>query len=424
MKTPNQKRHGLFTILLFPALQSCLLFEDSEIKIVQPRNPEITIINPIADGVYYSNQTIELTALISDEDSPQEELRISWENQDGLIEVDITVDEDGTHSAQTLLNSGTQELILTVTDEQENSSTESVTIEVTKNTAPECFIYTQNHNISISNTLLLEAFAEDLESNESDLTVEFTSDLDGTIGTTSPNVDGIVSIETNFNTIGNHTVTMTVTDEAGSTCVDQQIWGVMNGPQVEIIYPVSGEILPTYSVIFFEGFVSDQEDSNTEINVEWESATDGTLFIMNPDEDNITSFVFQGLSYGLHTVTLTAQDSDGLFGFDSVNLIVNTTPEVSVYFGPDNPAITDTVNCNAYPSDPDPSEVEPTVEFSFQSPITGEIWQATTIEPYAASLDLSSIGAQVGNRVQCVVTVIDELGAVGHSIETIVVGDR
>ena len=423
MLNPTREKTAL-SIFILILLQSCLLFEDAEIKVAQFYDPQVTIISPISTGNYYSDQAIEFVAKINDEDTPHENLTINWFNQDTEVELDLTVDEEGNHSGSMLLSSGVKELTITVSDELGQSSSESVTIQVTKNTKPECFIYTQNQNISISNTLLLEAFAEDIESDEIDLLVQFSSNLDGVIGTTSPNNDGIISIQTSFETIGNHTITMTVTDEAGSTCTDQQIWGVLNGPLVEIIQPINGDIFPTGSPILFEGIISDLEDLHTEINVEWESATNGTLFIMTPDEDGLSIGEVTGLYYGHHTITLTADDSDGLYGVDSVDLTVNTQPQVQMSFGPNHPDVNETIYCSAYPEDPDPAEVEPTVEYSLTGIFTGETYTATAISQNSVSLSLTSIGASIGDKIECIVTVTDELGASTQVSDIIVVGER
>ena len=225
-------------------------------------------MSPVPDG-NYTNQDIHLVANIIDNDSVPEELSVTWSSEEGELPLDVVIDDDGNHSAFTLLSSGNQDLIVTVSDDQGNTSREFVTIIVTENTAPVCSFTNQNQNHSISNSLLLEGFAQDTESQNTSLVVDFTSDLDGILGSTSPEIDGLVTFETQFETVGVHTITMTVTDETGSTCNAEQIWSVMNGPVVEITVPQENDMFATGSSVSFEAIITDIEDPYSVITAEW-----------------------------------------------------------------------------------------------------------------------------------------------------------
>ena len=125
-------------------------------------------------------------------------------------------------------------------------------------------------------------------------------------------------------------------------------------------------------------------------------------------------------------MTLKAEDSDGLHGFDFVD-IVNTAPTIQMTFEPNNPDIVDTITCAAYPEDQDSDYAENalTVDFNFQSPVSNETYiPVLDLSNDLASLNLGSIGAQVGDKIQCTVTVTDEFGATAQDSSLIVVGDR
>ena len=93
-------------------------------------------------------------------------------------------------------------------------------------------------------------------------------------------------------------------------------------PQADIVLPKDDWVISLGEVAYFEGVVYDLEDGKIiGDQLEWRSDIDGILGA----GESITTI---GLSPGIHKISLTATDSDGNTGTDSITLtVIDTTPE-------------------------------------------------------------------------------------------------
>ncbi len=103
------------------------------------------------------------------------------------------------------------------------------------------------------------------------------------------------------------------------------------GPQwVTIVAPEEGGVFPIYALPRLQGGAWDAEDGVLEgASLVWSSSIDGEL---GTGDD-----LYAELSPGLHTITLTATDSDGASGSTSVSIQVGTMvylPMVVRGYGP------------------------------------------------------------------------------------------
>ena len=219
---------------------------------------------------------------------------------------------------------GEYDVSFTVTDTNGLTAVDHVSVEVTPSdsisTSPTATItgpsdgsiYTEGDSISFSGS---GSDAEDGTLSASSLV--WTSDIDGEIGTgTSFTRDDL--------SVGTHTITLTATDSDGATGSDSvgiTVNPVGNTlPTATITSPSDGDTYTEGDSISFSGSGSDAEDGTLSASsLVWTSSIDGEI-------GTGTSFTKSDLSVGAHTITLTAIDSEGATGNDSVGIAVESAP--------------------------------------------------------------------------------------------------
>ena len=84
---------------------------------VPTESPEAQIDTPTADGIYYSDQIITFTGVVSDGEDDATELVAGWESSiDGLLKVEAEPDPDGEVMGYGTLSEGDHAIELQVTD--------------------------------------------------------------------------------------------------------------------------------------------------------------------------------------------------------------------------------------------------------------------------------------------------------------------
>jgi TonB family protein len=199
------------------------------------------------------------------------------------------------------LSLGVHTITLTVVDSDGGIDVHPITIPIT-NSRPTATIAgpAGGSSFPAGTPVTLVGTGTDPEDGElRDASLVWTSDLDGEIGIGQ-------SVTTSGLSIGVHTITLTVADSNGGT--DQRPVTVPitnNRPTATITAPPGGASFTVGTPVTFAGTGTDAEDGSlSEGSLVWSSDLDGEL---GTGESVTTS----ELSIGVHTITLTVEDSHG-----------------------------------------------------------------------------------------------------------------
>ena len=204
---------------------------------VQPYgDPWAEISSPEAGGVYYSDQLIEFSGAIGDEADEPSVLSVTWDSSiDGELNIDGEPEADGEIIGFGYLTKGEHAVTLNVANTGGNATTASVVIDVgPPNSSPTCEILAPEDGAEgeIGEVVTFVAQVADVDVPADWLAVEWASDYDGELGSSTPESDGDVRISTSALTINTHVITMQVSDEVGATCTASVQYTVLDCPDL------------------------------------------------------------------------------------------------------------------------------------------------------------------------------------------------
>ena len=279
--------------------------------------PSASILEPTSSGVYYSDVLITFTGIIGDSEDELELLTTSWSsNIDGDLGLNTDPDSNGQISDFGYLTEGEHGITLTVEDSSGKTTSDTVTVTVKgTNTSPTCDILApETGSAGEPNQLVIfEGLVDDADIASNELSVVWSSDKDGEIGTSVPNSNGGVSFPYGDLSIDTHVISMTVSDEVGSSCVADIIYTVGSPPTISLTAPGNNDVFDQGESITFTADIADNEDAPSQLSVEWSSSIDGVFSSTGPNSNGVAQFSNNTLSPGDHTITITATDSSGLF---------------------------------------------------------------------------------------------------------------
>ena len=298
--------------------------------VIVSARPAVSILRPVGEALYYSDYPVAVDGLIEDEEDAPDALIASWESDiAGPLDVAPDVDADGHSTGAVRLDAGAHIITLTGTDADGVFASDSSTITVRgPNQIPTCSVVSPlaGTGSDESTPVSFEGTVADADVGPEALTVEWVSDIDGSLGVSSPTSAGSASMTVASMSVGTHTVSMMVSDEVGGTCVDNTTVVVGRAPSVTITAPADGSTVNQGQTVTFLGLVSDADEAASSLSVEWVSDRDGALHSGTPDSAGVSVFTVADLTVGSHTITLTATDSLGLFASTVAVLEVNGLP--------------------------------------------------------------------------------------------------
>ena len=259
---------------------------------------------------------------------------------------------------------GEREIRLEVSDSagRAASATTTVTVATAASDIPTCVITAPGDGgASVEGAAVeLAAFLGDVGADglahPERLTIAWSSDKQGLLGTSVPGTDGSVVFTTSALWGGTHELMLRATDAEGNTCADAITWSVGTPPSVTITDPLDGDVHDEGSPALLAGLVEDPEDLPGELWVRWESDRDGVLAEGPPDDNGETALYTAALTRGVHVVSLTVADPLGLESTAWVTVRVNGAPTApTVTLSPTAPTTDDALvaSLSAPSVDPD-----------------------------------------------------------------------
>ena len=368
------------------------------LQITPTEGPEVTIVAPEPAGIYYSDQKITFEGLVSDAEDAPDELTARWESDlDGELDVAADPDSSGEILGTGYLSEGEHAIALYAEDSVGKTGSDSVVITVgPPNSAPSCEITSPESGAAGEEGALVtfEGLVSDEDVPADWLSVVWSSDWDGELGTSSPSTAGELAFSTSDLSVATHSITMMVSDEMGDTCSDFILYTVGTPPEVSISAPASGEVHNEGESISFAAQVSDNEDSATTLSLSWASDLDGVISTQGADSTGLAQFASSGLSAGDHSLSLTVTDSAGLYSIAMVSFTVNALPTApTVSITPDPAYSDDDLTATASgSSDPDGSG---TVSYSYAWYEAGVLSSASSSAIFPSSATTKGLAYRV-----------------------------
>lgn len=180
--------------------------------------------------------------------------------------------------------------------------------------------------------LVLTGAVSDSYDDPEDLLVRLSVGEDAPFDVT-PAADGAVSVDVSIDLLPLGPVTLvlaaTDTDDAtASASVIIEIAGPEGAPTVTITTPEDGAVYPVGAAVAFRGEATDLTTPADDLVFTWSSSLDGPL-LGAVSSDGSSAVFAEALSAGAHTITLTAEDTDGELGSDTITVVVEDEPVIA-----------------------------------------------------------------------------------------------
>jgi hypothetical protein len=305
-----------------------------QLDIVPTEAPDALISAPLETGRYYADLRITFEGLVTDTEDSPDALGVTWESDlDGVLDVANEPDSAGQLIGRAELSEGEHLITLRVEDTHEKVGTDAVAITVgAANRAPDCAI-NRPADASVwvfGDTISFAGLTSDADVDAEELDYALRSDIDGLLGVGTPANTGDIALDVDTLSKGTHLITLEVADEVEASCEDTIQVIVDTIPTVEITNPTDGTEQNEDEPFAVRGTVGDEQDAPPAMDIVWESDVDGVLDTAPAATDGSLIFSAEGLSLGVHVLTLTATDSVGLSATTSISIEVNGLPTAPV----------------------------------------------------------------------------------------------
>lgn len=337
-------------VLLALVLAGCT---DNQLSVINTE-PKADILLPVEGEVFVQGEDlVVLRGQVSDNEQDEDTLDVVWlSNVDGTLGDELP-DADGVATLElpaSDLSIGEHTLTLTVSDNRGENDSDRTTFSIAPpDEAPAVQIVSPADGASFPSDqeITLVGSAADARDPASALQYEWESDRDGVLDSGALSAEGEARFTTTLGE-GAHTLTLRVLDtedNVGEASVSVEVTHVNAPPSVAITSPLSGQSFRVGTTVTLTGTALDAEDDETALLASWWSDHDGELGLLYPDSAGGVSLSAAGLSVGLHTITLSAEDTEGASATASVSIEVyeaNTPPGVpEIVILPSDPATDD-----------------------------------------------------------------------------------
>ena len=356
--------------------------------------PTCMLTEPSDGSAVVVGSSVRFRGVVDDPDIPNDQLQIEWRSDKDGVFGNSSASSDGsvTFSFDGL---STNEHVITMQVQDEVGATCTEQMVLTVGNPPEVQIDAPLDGavINLNDNVTLQGTVSDTEDALNQLSVEWTSNVDGTLYSGSASSQG--STQTTLNTLsaGQHLITLMVTDSSG-LWTDTSIGLTVNTPP-----PTPGLTLapsPVYGSDTLTATISPVVD------VDGDTVTYGVEWFENgqPTSFTGTSISASELSAGeVWTIRVTPNDGyvDGTPVEASVT-VLNSGPSVSnVAISPSTVFTGNTLTCTATATDPDDGMLVPVFDWSINGSPVGT----------GSTFTVTQVNSNVGDVVTCTATAQD-----------------
>ena len=338
--------------------------------------PLVYITKPWDSTSFVVGSTVEFSGSASDTEDGDLTSALAWSSS-----IDSSIGSGGSFSLSNL-SLGTHTITAEATDGDSDSGSDSIFVTIHEAPSVSITAPPDGHTAVQGDSVSFTGTANDTEDGDLTAAIEWSSSLDGAIGSGG-------SFSTSTLALGTHTITATVKDSEGAEANDTiSVTITVNAdPEVTLTSPADSSVFLEGTSISFSGTASDDEDGDLTASLNWNSTLDG-------DFGTGGSFS-QVLSVGDHTVTASVTDSHGGTDSTSINLTINAPPTVSIAAPTSGHTVVEGTSVAFIASANDTEDGNLTASISWSSSINGAIGSGGSFSTSSLSVGTHTITAEV-----------------------------
>lgn len=297
--------------------------------------PEASITSHSDGDEVLEAYEITVRGSASDPNHDTSQLEATWYLADQVACEASTPDEDGVTTCVVAPVPGREKLSLEVRDPDNAATSTSITLAVVPTLAPTATITspTEDGRYYVDEKLTFEALVDDAEDDPADLAVVWESDLDGVLDLPGAPDSGGQVTTSGYLSVGQHALSLRVTDLSGKTGTDQVIVTVgqeNSPPSCGITQPTDGLRVEAGTELVLSGWADDADQPLDSLSFDWDSSLDGSVASGAPSSSGAIDTTWFSASSGVHVLTLRVSDELDAVCTDTVSLTVGDPPAVSI----------------------------------------------------------------------------------------------
>lgn len=371
--------------------------------------PICAISEPLDSSSFVIGEAIQFRGSALDDDIPANQLSVEWESdKDGIFGNSTPSTSGNVSFATASLTTDIHTITMRVTDEVGAVCAEQIVVSVGNTPTATIENPLDGEVFSVGEAIVFRGFVSDQEDLANQISVTWTSSLDGVLEAGAANSQGITQFSSSSLVAGVHSINLSAVDTAGLSADDLITFRINTPPEVSSLSfspdPVYGD--DSLSAVALS---ADADGDSVNLSYQWYEngvITSFTGSIISPSE----------LDAGeLWTVRVTPDDSYVSGAYEELSIMItNSLPQVSnVSISPSNTVYNDDIlTCSAAVFDADESLIP-----NYNWNVDGTIYTG-------ASLDLSNVSVMPNDQISCMVSVTDSLGEIASGTASVVLDNR
>jgi hypothetical protein len=357
-------------------------------------------------------EAIVFQASASDSEIAIDELELSWtSDKDGDLGTGIINSSGEVTLTSSVLSENTHSIQFVVKDELESTCYDSVVISVHTKSAPDLIITkpTDGDVVSEHDIVQFEGSITDLEDLASDVTIVWTSDIDGAFSTQTANANGELALNVSSLSAGTHALSVIATDTSGLSDTELLLLTINQVPSQPIVALSPDPAASSVSLTAVASGSEDADGHNVTYTYNW--------LKNNTMTSNVGSSLssFDTTKGEMWTVRATPNDGyhDGPYAEASIS-IGNTPPIISsLVLDTTQATSSQVIACTGSSSDQDGDSISEQYQWRNES--------TSVLLGSLAAQELSPLSVSPGDSISCTYLVDDGTDTVGQVVALTVV---